>query len=197
MTMSEADEFGPAETTHAPDADVLHLGCGEDHHHDAHNVDAVAGVDPDEVVDLDERPWPWPDETFHHVRANHVLEHLADMEGALRECARVLSPGGVAVVTLPMGLDARADPDHTWGHRGEPWTWRTPVFLTGDRHWDRDVGLVVETREVTVWSHAPERPLAGVKTEWWTWRLDRYGAGAWCFGLAGMSGEFTVVFRKP
>lgn len=171
---------------------MLHLGCGEERHEDAWNVDVNPGVDPDEVVDLGDTPWPWTDECVGCIRAYHVLEHLADLEGALRECARILTPGGYLETRWPIGLDARADPDHE-----HVWTWRTPTFYCGERHWDVDVGLEVEHRVVRLWSHHPIDRLRYLH-EWWIRRLlDRRGPGPWCFDVSMTSGEFSVVFRKP
>lgn len=184
---------------HATQYPILNLGCGTSQDDDAWNVDAIPAVDPDEVVDLDEYPWPWPDETYQSIRASHVLEHLADMPGALEECARLLCPGGYLVAKLPMGVNAIADPDHTWGvdgRPGKPWTWQTPEFYCGKRHWDRNVGLEVETKHVDMHCH-----LNGVAGAWkrarWERQLRTHGPGEWCFSLSCMSGEFTVVFRKP
>lgn len=172
--------------------DTLHLGCGEDYRAGEWNVDAVASVDPDEVVDLDETPWPWPDATFRYIRAYHVLEHVADIEAALRESARVLQPGCRLVVKLPVGLDAIADPDHK-----HVWTWRTPEFYCGKRHWDRDVGLRVLSRDVSLWPAGQENPLAALDKLRWSLRRLFDGPGPWCFNQSGSSGEFTVVFEKP
>lgn len=170
---------------------IVNLGCGSDYRENEWNVDAVESVDPDEVVDLAETPWPWPAETFDTVRAYHVLEHLPDVEAALRECARVLRPNGVLATRWPVGLDAWADPDHE-----HHWEWRTPEFYTGARHWDIDVGLRVETKDVELWPAGQENALAALdKLSWW-WRRRADGPGPWCFNQSGACGEFTVVFRK-
>lgn len=169
---------------------ILNLGCGEDHHPDALNVDASPAVEPDEVVDLDELPWPWESGAFDTVRAYHVLEHLDDLDAALAEIARVLRPGGTLVVKWPMGQNELADPDH--GHR---WIWDTPLYYCGERHWDVDVGLEVVHRSVDLDVHV--NGLVG-----WVYKTAlseyhrRHGPGRWAFGLPATSGEFTVVFER-
>lgn len=177
-------------------ADILHLGCGEDYHEDAWNVDAVPDVDPDEVYNLEELPWPWKSESWDTIRAYHLFEHLKDIQAALRESARLLRPGGNLILKLPMGNDAYADPDHTWGG-GFPWTWRTPEFYTGKRHWDIDVGLYVTNRRLDLWPIHQTKLQKAIAKAWWHYLLRRRGAGEWAFSLSQMCGEFTVVFEKP
>lgn len=184
--MSELKQRSPASSY-----DVLNLGCGDDQPPTSWNVDAVASVGPDEIHDLNDVPWPWPDESFERIRASHVLEHLDDAEAALGECERVLEPGGRLVTHWPMGADARADPDHV-----REWTWRTPEFYTGVRHWDVDVGLVVVERRCRIWSMHPGW-LSILHNRWLRWRQRRHGDGIWCFTEPHVSGEFTVVFEKP
>ncbi len=48
------------------------------------------------------------DATYAALFCNHVLEHIPDDRAALRECARVLQPGGVAVFTIPGDYDQPA-----------------------------------------------------------------------------------------
>ena len=178
------------------EADTLHLGCGTVQPRAWHNVDVVGGVSPDEVVDLNEYPWPWPDASFRRIVAEHVFEHLDDMERALREAARVLEPGGALRMMLPMGVNAIADPDHSWGG-GQPWTWQTPEFYCGKRHWDVDVGLRVRDKSVSLHSQHNARPLAALFRVWWLalWWVNG-GGGEWCFSLPSMSGEYTIIFEK-
>ena len=170
----------------------LHLGCGEDYRPGYHNVDYVDAVDPDEQVDLNHYPWPWPDGSFQVIRAEHVFEHLEQLELALRECERLLKSGGRLITVWPIGTDAIADPDHK-----RLWTWRTPEFYCGSRHWDLDVGLEVVDRDVDLWSQHPSSHVRGIVefvVDRW---LRVYGPGPWCFDLSTVCGEFTVEFKKP
>jgi len=80
----------------------LNLGCGADiRGRDWHNVDTRPGLHPDEIVDLDETPWPWPDDQFDHVLMDNVLEHLENVEAAMAELERITDPGGEIVIRCP------------------------------------------------------------------------------------------------
>ncbi len=49
----------------------------------------------------DIRAQHYPDETFDAVISSHVIEHLHDPVGFVRECRRVLKPGGQLVLATP------------------------------------------------------------------------------------------------
>lgn len=49
------------------------------------------------------RPLPWPDDSVTAVYSSHTLEHFTKEAGQrlLRECRRVLAPGGVIRIAVP------------------------------------------------------------------------------------------------
>jgi predicted SAM-dependent methyltransferase len=82
----------------------LQLGAG------GHPVEGWLNTDlhdygrPTEIVYLDVRkPFPLPDASFDFVYSEHMLEHLTYDEGqrCLRECLRVLRPGGTIRIATP------------------------------------------------------------------------------------------------
>jgi SAM-dependent methyltransferase len=84
------------------------------------------------------RVLPFRDAAFDYVLSREGIEHLEDQMGFLRNCARVIRPGGKIVMTTPnlMHLSARAS-----------------EFLTGQRNLRR--GLMNEVQ--TPRSRNPER----------------------------------------
>lgn len=80
----------------------LNLGCGTKHHPAWTNVD----FDPDDpaVIPADFRkPLPFPEAAFEVVYHSQVLEHLprSQVLAFLKECNRVLIPGGWLRVVVP------------------------------------------------------------------------------------------------
>jgi SAM-dependent methyltransferase len=68
----------------------------------------------------------WLHETggeYDVVMMHHVLEHMQDQEGALRDAARLLRPGGHCLVRVPI------IPSHAWDRYRENW-----VQLDAPRH---------------------------------------------------------------
>jgi SAM-dependent methyltransferase len=61
----------------------------------------VGGVD--HKVDI--REMPFPDGSYDLVYASHVLEHIRDDRRAIKEIRRILRPGGLAVLPVPIVSD--------------------------------------------------------------------------------------------
>jgi hypothetical protein len=83
----------------------LNLGCGTKKLDGWVNVDKVAAASPDQVVDLEALPWPWPDDSVDEVLLAHVLEHLgaetAVYLGIIKELYRVCRDGARITIAVP------------------------------------------------------------------------------------------------
>lgn len=57
----------------------------------------------DVAHDLEALPWPWEDESCEEILGLDVFEHLHLMpEQWLRECHRILAPGGALQIRVPI-----------------------------------------------------------------------------------------------
>jgi len=56
------------------------------------------------LLDVDEKPLPFADNSFDAVNASHVIEHLKNMPNALKEIQRVTKPGGIIAIGVPIKL---------------------------------------------------------------------------------------------
>jgi predicted SAM-dependent methyltransferase len=86
------------------DVAKLQLGAGENIRPGWLNTDLHDYGRPSELVYLDvRRPFPLPDTSFDVVFSEHTLEHLGYADGlhCLRECRRVLRPGGLIRIATP------------------------------------------------------------------------------------------------
>src|SRR5215472_3469194 len=80
----------------------LNLGCGREPAPQFVNVDINPFAGADVWIDLRDR-WPFADGTFDAIYLRHTLEHFTEREalGILRQCRRVLAPGGGVRVGVP------------------------------------------------------------------------------------------------
>ena len=61
---------------------------------------------PAHVRNIDVMDIPYDDDTFDLVLCNHVLEHIETDDVAIRELARVLKPGGTAILQVPISASS-------------------------------------------------------------------------------------------
>lgn len=166
---------------------MLNLGCGDDYRDGWHNVDISSAVNPDETVNLNEFPWPFPSDHYSHIEARHIFEHLEDPEQAFQEVARILSDGGTLVLTYPIGHTRFEDPTHR-----QFWNWNSAEVFAGDRKHSHEVDLPLELvdRDVS-WEISEAEPLVGAYVRY---RLWTRGPGAWLEQIPGLYGEVTAAY---
>lgn len=111
----------------------LQLGTGANPYDGWLNTDVIDFRRRDEVVYLDAaKPFPLPDDSFDVVYSEHMIEHLTYDDGlhCLRECFRVLRPGGrVRVATPSLGRMAALYGDDLSDLQRRYLAWATEVFI--------------------------------------------------------------------
>lgn len=109
-------------------ADKLNLGCGRNIIPGWINADLIAHSS--EVFPMDaSRPFPFPDNSFDYVFSEHMFEHLdlLGQQNMMRECHRVLRPGGVLRLAMPnfdFLIDLVNNPDAEITRRYLDWSYR-------------------------------------------------------------------------
>ena len=93
----------------------LNLGCGNFPKQGFLNLDRRPGPGIDLVHDLTQLPYPFTDQQFERIEADHVLEHLPEIFTVMRELHRALKPGGVLVVRVPHFSRGFSHPEHRRG----------------------------------------------------------------------------------
>jgi hypothetical protein len=83
----------------------LNLGCGQNRMEGYVNTDRQPAAEPDVVMDLEEFPWPFDDDSVEEVVANHVLEHTGRdpnvFIGIMQELYRVCRAGALVRIAVP------------------------------------------------------------------------------------------------
>ncbi|MBU1228273.1 MAG: methyltransferase domain-containing protein, partial [Actinobacteria bacterium] len=178
-------------------ADVLlNVGCGDEPLPGFVNLDL--GRDADLALDV-RRGLPCADNTVDAIHSEHFIEHLtqAELMSFLRECRRVLVPGGVMRVSTPdLAEMVRCYLADDWlarcGLKAHGYDWLAnpcEMLNVGMRDWDHK--WVVDERELTRLAD-----LAGLAS------LGRRESGAsdrpHLRGLETRAGAHLIMeFRKP
>lgn len=93
----------------------LNFGSGEDRKEGYVNIDWNRITNPDIVHDLNQFPYPFPDNHFELIEAVHILEHLNQPFPVMKELFRILKPGGELVIKVPHFSRGFTHAEHSHG----------------------------------------------------------------------------------
>jgi SAM-dependent methyltransferase len=93
----------------------LNLGSGEFLKEGFVNVDFYSISNPDVSHDLNQFPYPFQDDFFELVEADHVLEHLTDPFKVMGELRRISAPGATIHIRVPHFSRGFTHADHKRG----------------------------------------------------------------------------------
>lgn len=93
----------------------LDIACGQVKPEGFFGVDIAAGPGVDLVYDLENFPWPIPDNSVDEAYCSHYIEHTKDIIAFMEEVHRILKPGGKILIRAPYYNSMRGwqDPTHT------------------------------------------------------------------------------------
>lgn len=108
----------------------LDIGCGGNKQKGFVGMDirAIDGVDI--VHDVEQTPYPLPNECCSVVLASHIIEHICPkrLVDVVNEWWRLLKPGGQAWIAMPYGTSYgyHQDPTHCASRNEATWLYFTP-----------------------------------------------------------------------
>ena len=83
----------------------LNLGCGMNKKDGFINIDKYPEGDPDQLMDLEQFPWAFDDNSIDEILLNHVLEHLGQETevffSIMKEMYRICKDGATIQVNVP------------------------------------------------------------------------------------------------
>lgn len=90
----------------------LNIGCGKYKLPGYHNIDSWPEAQPDQFVELEKLPLPFPDNHFTEIKADHVFEHLTNPFGMMLELHRVSRDGASIKIKVPHFSRGMTHADH-------------------------------------------------------------------------------------
>lgn len=109
----------------------LNLGCGEFKKEGYINVDYYAVSEPDVRHDLNKFPYPFNDNEFELIEADHLLEHLDEPFEVMKELHRISKDNGLIIIKVPHFSRGFTHPEHKRGFDISFPYYFDPVFKGG------------------------------------------------------------------
>ena len=93
---------------------ILDLGCQNNKIPGAIGVDICKNTQADVIHDFEVFPYPFEADSIDKVYAKHIIEHLNNPKGFIKEIHRILKPGGEVFLETPhfSNYVAYSEPEH-------------------------------------------------------------------------------------
>jgi SAM-dependent methyltransferase len=127
---------------------VLDVGCGTNKMDGAVGLDHNPRTDADVIHDLGDLPYPFGDDEFDLVVANHVVEHVPDVMAFVTELHRLTRNGGTIRLLTPHYTNPDWPNDPTHRNHINSYTFNT--FLAGRQVFDFYTEVRLEPRRTYV-----------------------------------------------
>ena len=91
----------------------LNIGAGKEKREGYITLDSSPQVNPDVLANL-EKKLPFKDNSFDEIIGNHILEHINNLNGLMKELNRISKKGAIIKIRVPFYLSVGAfmDPTH-------------------------------------------------------------------------------------
>lgn len=175
-------------------AKTLNVGCGFSQYAAPNvvNLDAFDVCKPNVVHDLNKTPFPFEDDTFDFILANHVVEHIDRWWEAFNEMARILKPGGRIEIWVPgSGSDTvRGFRDHVHEINNCSFYGVFGTYRQGGNAWAVDQAMCHANRLVQLEVHCR------LKKAWWLQRAPQWLKTWFSEHLRNVNIEMGYRFEK-
>ena len=94
--------------------EFLDIGCGPNRIDNAIGLDIEAYPNVDVVHDVNQCPWPLPDNQFSYIKCQHAIEHFHNLHGVAKEMYRTAKNGCKIEFKTPhySSFTSYGDPTH-------------------------------------------------------------------------------------
>lgn len=151
----------------ADDTRMLELGCGPKKLWDRSvTLDLNPLSKADVIHDLNAFPYPFDDNAFDLVVAEHVIEHLDDVIRVMEEIHRIVRPGGTVYIEVPhfSSRDFFTDPTHKHSFSVTSFDYFVPA----------PGGLFMFHYSETARFRRRRAVISGPRGKWWQRVVDHY-----------------------